>query len=314
MTKSMILEQIEKFDTIIIHRHVRPDPDALGSQAGLGKMIQASYPDKRVYLAGEEDPSLTFLVEMDEVADDVYEEALVVVCDTANRERISDERYHTGNYLVKIDHHPTVDEYGDLMWVDTNASSTSEMIYEMYEAASDKLTMTDEVARLLYAGIVGDTGRFLFPSTTKKTFQYAAELATYSFDRSALYNELYKMEHAVAHLKGYMLQNFTMSSSGLAHVKITTDILTKYDITPSQTSKLVGTLGDIDGIKSWVIFVEEEELIRVRLRSKGPVINDIAAKYNGGGHPMASGATIYKWEDVENVLADLEEVCRTHES
>lgn len=306
-----IIEAIKSYDTIIIHRHVRPDADALGSQAGLKEIINASFPNKKVYLVGEEDPSLTFLARMDHIADDVYDRALVIVCDTANTERISDKRYDRGHKLVKIDHHPDVDPYGDLQWVDPSASSTSEMIYDLYlQAKGEGFRMTDEAARLIYAGIIGDTGRFLFPSTTQKTFHVAAELVSYPFDRPALYDNLYSIEQNMAKLRGYILQHFTLSPSGLSAVKLPRAILDEYGIKPSETGQLVGVLGDIAGIKAWAFFIEEDEVIRVRLRSKGPVINEIAAKYNGGGHPLAAGASVSTWDEADRVIEDLETVCQ----
>jgi bifunctional oligoribonuclease and PAP phosphatase NrnA len=307
MSIEAIQAAIEEYNTIIIHRHVRPDPDALGSQAGLGAIIKATYPEKQVYLAGEDDPSLTFLVEMDSITDSTFEQALIIICDTANTGRIDDERYIKGDKIIKIDHHPNVDPYGDISWVDTTASSTSEMIYEFY-AKANGLKMTAEAARLLYGGIVGDTGRFLFPSTTKRTLQVAAELVNYDFDRSSLYDGIYNVKDHIARLRGYILQNFTLNETGLSVIKLTTDILDRFQVSVLETGQLVGTLGDIEGIVAWVFFIEEEDQIRVRLRSKGPVINEVAAKYNGGGHPLASGASVYSWEEAERVVNDLEEV------
>ena len=81
--------------------------------------------------------------------------------------------------LIKIDHHPNEDPYGDLVWVDTEASAASEMIYEF--AKEMGLSLNDGTARLLFAGIVGDTGRFFYPSTTEKTFLFAGELIQYQF-------------------------------------------------------------------------------------------------------------------------------------
>ncbi|MFD2761835.1 DHH family phosphoesterase [Lentibacillus juripiscarius] len=306
-----IIQAIKEYDTIIIHRHVRPDPDAYGSQAGLKEMITHSFPSKQVYITGEEDPSLLFLADMDDVTDDTYQNALVIVCDTANAGRISDQRYHLGEKLIKIDHHPNVDEYGDVMWVDTAASSTSEMIYDLYlDARDEDFVINDEAARLLYAGIVGDTGRFLFPSSTKKTFQHAAELVTYNFDRPSLYDGIYRIKDNIARLRGYILQNFKRLDSGMSTVVLTKEMLEKFGVNPMETGQLVGVLGDIEGMKAWAFFIEEEELIRVRLRSKGPVINGIAAKYDGGGHPMAAGASIRTWEQMEHVVQDLDEACR----
>ncbi|MBP1968886.1 phosphoesterase RecJ-like protein [Virgibacillus natechei] len=312
MSIRQIIQTIKEYETIIIHRHVRPDPDALGSQAGLKALIKQSFPNKNVYAVGEEDPSLTFLVKMDQIADRVYENALVIVCDTANAPRICDDRYNLGNKLIKIDHHPNVDPFGDLLWVDTESSSTSELIYELYlHAKEDGFQMNNEAARLIYAGIVGDTGRFLFPSTTKKTFQYAAELVGYEFDREALYAGIYNVKDNIARLRGYILQNFELSPSGMSSIKLTKEILDEYQIEPIDTGQLVGILGEIEGIKAWVIFVEEEDLIRVRLRSKGPVINGIAAKYDGGGHPMASGASVKTWKETQYVIEDIEHACAT---
>lgn len=310
MSKQSILNKIKQYETIIIHRHVRPDPDAYGSQAGLSKLIELNYPEKKVFITGQEESSLNFLVRMEEVPDEAYEGALVIVCDTANQARIDDQRYDQGNELIKIDHHPVVDEYGDIQWVDTSASSTCEMIYELYlHMKKDGAEMSGEAARLIYAGIVGDTGRFLFPSTTTRTLSYASELVYYDFDRSALYNEMYKTPLPVAKLKGHILKNVRLKSAGYATISLTKDVLKEYGMTASETSALVGVLGDIEGILSWVFFVEEEESIRVRLRSKGPVINKIAEQHNGGGHPMAAGATASDWKETEQIEKELKQVC-----
>ena len=309
--KEQILEQIKLYDTIILHRHVRPDPDAYGSQCGLATVIKASFPEKNVYAVGEEEESLHFLKRLDVIEDSVYEGALVIVCDTANQERVCDQRYVKGDKIIKIDHHPNDDAYGDIVWVDTSASSTSEMIYEFYLFGNDKgLVLTDEAARLLYAGIVGDTGRFLYPSTTEKTFQYAGDLIKYDFSRPTLYNGLYDMDENIVHLQGYVLQNFEVTASGAAKMVIKKDMLEKYHAKASDASLLVSTLGSVKGIKAWVFFIEEDEAIRVRLRSKGPVINGLAKKYNGGGHPLASGASVHSWEEADLVMKDLDELCK----
>ncbi|MGM0867361.1 MAG: DHH family phosphoesterase [Bacillota bacterium] len=311
--KEQILDLIKQYETIIVHRHVRPDPDAYGSQGGLVEMLKTSFPDKKIYAVGKEDESLHYLKRLDVIEDHVFEGALIIVCDTANEERICDSRYKLGDKLVKIDHHPNEDAYGDYLWIDTSASSVSEMIYEFYLFGKDKgLTLSDEGARLLFAGIVGDTGRFLYPSTTQNTFDIAGELIRFDFDRNELFNKMYEIDANVIKLHGFVLQNFEMDQDGCASMIMTKEILEQHQVIPSEASLLVSTLGNVKGIKAWVFFIEESDQIRVRLRSKGPVINTIAKKYNGGGHPLAAGASIYSWEEKEEVMKDLREVCRNH--
>jgi bifunctional oligoribonuclease and PAP phosphatase NrnA len=308
--KSKILNEIKKYDTIIIHRHVRPDPDAYGSQGGLAEIIKTSFPEKMVYTVGKEEESLNFMRRLDSIPDETYKGALVIVCDTANQERVCDQRYTMGDKLIKIDHHPNEDPYGDLMWVDTDASSVSEMIYEFYLDGKDSgLKMSDEAARLIYGGIVGDTGRFLFPSTTEKTFEIAGELIRYDFSRTDLYDKMYELKPNVVKLNGYVLQNFEVLANGAAAVTISRELQEQYGLKASDASLLVGVLGNVQGIKAWVFFIEEEDQIRVRLRSKGPVINGLAKKYKGGGHPLAAGASIHSWEEKNDVIKDLEEIC-----
>src|SRR5690606_26791886 len=286
--KAKILDAIKQYDTIIIHRYIRPDPDAIGSQGALAEIIKESFPQKHVYTVGEEDESLMFLYRMDEIPDDKYTGALVIVCDTANQPRISDDRYNKGDMLIKIDHHPNEDKYGDLIWVDTNASAVSEMIYEFYLFGKDKgLKLNEKAASLIYAGIVGDTGRFLFSNTTEKTFRYVSELVSNGLNFTAIYDDLYKRRLELVHLNGYVLQNF-MFEDGVGVMKLPKTVLERFNVTASEASLLVNAFSDVEGLKAWVFFIEEDEQIRVRFRSKGPVVNTIASRFNGGGHPLAA--------------------------
>lgn len=307
-----IIDKIEQFDTIIIHRHVRPDPDAYGSQMGLQKLIQHNYPSKQVYAVGEHDASLDFLGQPDVIKDEVYQGALVIVTDTANTERIDDARYTTGDALIKIDHHPNDDVYGDIVWVDTTASSVSELIFDFFEIGEQAKgwTLPTEAARLLYAGIVGDTGRFRYPSATLKTFTVAGKLITYDFDRETLYNGMYELERNVLQLQGYIYQNFTMDENGTGRMDITREVLEQFGATASEASLLVSSLGNVKNMKAWVMFIEEADSIRIRLRSKGPVINGLAKEFGGGGHPLASGASATNWQEADASYKRLQEICK----
>ncbi|MCI2254321.1 bifunctional oligoribonuclease/PAP phosphatase NrnA [Domibacillus sp. PGB-M46] len=303
--KQQIIDKIKEYDTIILHRHVRPDPDAYGSQGGLAEIIRATFPEKNVYTVGAEEQTLSFMRRLDQIEDSVYENALVIVCDTANQARVCDQRFKLGKEVIKIDHHPNEDPYGDLLWVEEDAAACSQMIYELFKTSGGQLKINDEAARLLYAGIVSDTGRFLYPSTTIETMQCAGELMQYAFDRQELFNHLYEKDAHVLKLEGYILQHFVMDESGVAEVRLTKELLKQFRATQAETSLLVSILSGVKGIKAWVFFIEEEDQIRVRFRSKGPVINGLAMKHGGGGHALAAGASVYSWEEADQVIADL---------
>lgn len=286
-----IVDTIKKYDKIIIHRHLRPDPDALGSQVGLAELLRESFPEKEIRQVGETIEGLRFLAEMQEVEDVFYQGALVIVTDTANSPRISDQRYQLAEKLIKIDHHPNDDPYGDLVWVNTKASSCSEMIAEFALMFPESLKMNVKAARLLYAGIVGDTGRFLYPSTTSRTLEIASILRNYPFDASALNREIEQMPMKVAKLSGYLYQNIQVDENGAGRIILPQEILDKYGIDDSETASIVSLPGVIDEVLVWGIFVQQPSgYYRVRLRSKGPIINELAKRHHGGGHPLASGA------------------------
>ncbi|MCO7175938.1 bifunctional oligoribonuclease/PAP phosphatase NrnA [Sporolactobacillus kofuensis] len=304
-----LLELVKQYQTIIIHRHVRPDPDAIGSQGGLAYLIRDNFPNKNVYVVGEESESLQFLMPMDNIEDQIYSGALVIVCDTANRERISDTRYSNGAELVKIDHHPVVDAYGDPQWVNTQSSSTSEMITSIYQTHPE-LKLSPEAARLLFAGIVGDTGRFQFSNVTSDTYLAAARLVKQSFDRQSFFNQLYQRSLAQTRLNGYVLEHFTLTEEGVGFVKLSQELIRSYKLNPSDASALVNSFANVEHLKAWVLFSEEDTVIRARLRSKGPEINQLAAKYNGGGHPMASGASVRSWDEADQLIQDLCMLCK----
>lgn len=309
-----ILAEIKKYQTIIIHRHQRPDPDALGSQGGLAEILKASFPEKEIFKAGGTIDDLGYLTEMDEFPDSLYQGALVIVTDTANAPRISDERYQLGEQLIKIDHHPDDEPYGDLSWVNTAASSCSEIIYDFYAEFKEELTMTKEGARLLYGGIVGDTGRFMYPATTAHTFLVASKLVEFGFDAALLNRQINDTTLNVAKLSGYVLQNMEINENGVAMVLLPHAILTKYGVTDAETAALIPLPGQVAEVIAWGIFVEQPEgYYRVRLRSKGPAINELAKRHNGGGHPLASGANARDLNEVKQMFEEIKKLVETSE-
>ena len=304
-----ILEKIKAYNTIIIHRHMKPDPDALGSQVGLKALLEQHFPEKTIKVVGFNEPTLTWLAKMDQVEDTDYQGALTIICDTANTARIDDKRYTKAESIIKIDHHPNDEVYGDLVWVDTNSSSASEMIALFAEATN--LELSDYAAKMLCAGIIGDTGRFLYPSTSARTLRIASQLREHNFDYAELTRKMDTMSFKIAKLQGYVYDHLEVDENGAARVILTQEILKKYDVTDAETAAIVGAPGRIDTVSLWGIFVEQADgHYRVRLRSKFVPINGVAKEHDGGGHPLASGANSYSLEENELIYQKLKNLLK----
>ena len=288
---------------------MRADPDALGSQVGLKELLQYNFPEKKIKVVGYDLPTLTWLAKMDEVDDQEFEGALAIICDTANTARIDDKRYLNAETIIKIDHHPNDEEYGDILWVDTTSSSASEMIAIFAEET--ELKLSEQAAYLLSAGIIGDTGRFLFPATSARTLRIASQLREYDFDYAALTRHMDTISYKIARLQGYIYDHLEVDENGAARVILTQEILKKYDVTDAETAAIVGAPGRIDTVSLWGIFVEQADgHYRVRLRSKFVPINGVAKEHDGGGHPLASGANSYSLEENELIYQKLKNLLK----
>ena len=170
-------------------------------------------------VVGKDVKGLKWILTEDEVSDEEYADALVIVTDTANTPRIDDERYDKGKYLIKIDHHPNDDAYGDILLVRPEASSCSEIIVDLVNASDGELSLTKEAARRLYAGIIGDTGRFMYDCTTPHTMRVTAQLLEQGIDAALVNRKMDEINEAEAKLSAYVYQNLQITKHHAALAK-----------------------------------------------------------------------------------------------
>ena len=305
-----ILAKIEEYETIIIHRHVIPDGDAYGSSFGLKELILSNFENKKVYVVGEEISHLHYVGRTDQIEDSVYDNALVIITDTSNAARISDERWKKGAYKIKIDHHPFSDKYADLEYIDSTSPSTCELIaHILFE---NTLNISEVGARNLYYGMVTDTGRFMFRGVSARTLTYAGKLLGCGFDVNELYASIYTRSKDLARFSGYAVMNFEETPNGVGYLKLTDKILKELKITEEEASASVNLLANIEGISIWAFFVENKKAndIRVNLRSSGAPVNEVAKMYGGGGHVQAAGTRLKTWDRVDEMVLDLDKLIK----
>lgn len=300
-----VYNKIKEYGTIIIHRHSRPDGDAIGSQIGLREAIRRSFPYKKVYVVGDENEKFSFLGKMDQISDDTYKQALVFVLDSGDDFLVSDERFRSGKFTIRIDHHMYKDTWYDLEVLNSSEISCASMIADM--VFQTKMKLSELGAQALFTGIVTDSGRFRYEGTSSKTFQIAAKLYEYGFDVNKVYNSIYVEDINIVKLRAQLTMKFNVINGKVAYLMNTQEDIKKYNTDIFTISRgMIGIMAGIRGIDVWANFTEDEnKKVLVELRSSKYNVNQIAVKYGGGGHKQASGATVDNFDICEDILKDL---------
>ena len=301
-----IIALIEKYDKIIIHRHQKPDGDALGSQLGLLGIIRDNYPEKQVYAVGDMTPRYAFMASapMDEIDDSTYEGALAIILDTSAKELISDSRYTSAAATARLDHHLFVEKIADEEVTDSSFESCCGLVAAMAMEAG--LSVSAASAKALYTGMITDSGRFRYSSTTANTFRVAAFLIDKGFDTADIYRNLYSDELFFIQLRAKFVLRINVTPDRVGYIYTTKEEAAEYGADSFTLSRgMVNVMSEVKGIDSWVNFTETESGVLCEIRSSLYNINPIAVKYGGGGHQMASGATLKNREEAMSLLEDL---------
>lgn len=304
-----IYRTIKKYNTIVIARHIGPDPDALASSLALKDIILNKFPKKNVYAVGASANKFKYLGQLDKLPEDVSK-ALLIVTDIPDSKRIDGASYKDFAYRIKIDHHPYVETFCEIEWIDDKASSASQMVMEL--AFNTPFKITKEIAEKLYTGLVTDTNRFLYSYTTEKTFSLVAKLLKENkIDTDKVYNNIYMRPLKELRFQGYISQNLKLTPNGVAHLLITEDKMHEYNIDVATAGNMINNFNYIDEILVWVLFSVDtlNNNIRVSIRSRGPTINTVAQGFGGGGHAYASGIKVKTYEETLEIVEELDKVC-----
>ena len=306
-----IYNEIKKYKKIYIVRHIGPDPDAYGSQMSLKDTILETFPDKEVYAIGTTVAKFKYFGKVDRVSSFDYENSLLIALDVPDNRRVDVENFELFKNKLKIDHHPLVDKFSDIELIDEYASSTCELILDLIN--NTKLKMTKEIAEKIFIGIVSDSNRFLV-STTSKTFSSVSELIRKNkLDLEKLYRLNYTKPLSETRLMGYIASTLKVDKNGFAYIELDEDVIKSLGADISAASNMINDFNNIKEIVLWIfISKDSNNMYRVNIRSRGPVVNEIAAKYNGGGHKLASGVRTTKKEDIDSLIKEYAELCRQY--
>lgn len=304
-----IVEKIKKYDHITLARHIGPDHDALGSQYALFEAIKKTFPEKKVYTVGSYSQKFSFYGKTSKEE----KKELLIVLDTPNISRI--DKADPRDYLevIKIDHHPFIEDFGGLEYLDTSSSSTSEIVYKFLKFSNFKMNKT--IAEGLFLGIVSDTNRFLY-ALSNHTMYLANELIqNFDLNIEKLYNEVYRRDFKTEQFKAWVTTNLNFED-GFSYLVITDEDLKRSGVDAGTGGNLINDYIFIEEFLVWTIITEdkEQEIFRVSIRSKGPQVNKIAEKFNGGGHKFAAGVRIplADKESVNRIICELKEAIKEY--
>jgi len=312
-----IYNAIEKSPSVMLFRHRRIDGDCVGATKGLKGIIQATWPDKKVYIIdNEKSEYLSFMgKDGEEVDDEVYAHSLGIVIDVGNAERISNQKYALCSPIIKIDHHINKEKYGDIQWVEEDRSSACEMIAHFYSVFKDKLKITSEAATHIYTGMLTDSGRFQYEGVTGDTMRLAGLMLDQGIDTETLNARLYMRDFDQLKFKAFIYENMRLTPGGVAYIHVTKEIQARFGLSFESASASISSLSDIKDVLCWLAFIDADDgEIRVRLRSRFAHINGIAEKYHGGGHACASGATVYSAEEMKQLIDDADKHISAYKS
>ncbi len=313
--RKTILKKIKQYDTIVIARHVGPDPDAICSQIALRDALLEIYPKKKVYAVGVGVSKFKKYGTLDKVDVSTLHKPLLITLDVPNFYRVDGVEGLKFQEVIKIDHHPFEEDFGGIEWISEDSSSTCQMIASLLLKST--FPISAPVASNLFLGIVSDSDRFLLYYTSVETFQIVTDLIKRSgIPFTKLYEKLYERPIEEVRFHGYLSDHLQVTENGFAFVRISDETIQKFGVDAATASNMINDFNYIKDVYVWtfVTYDAKNEIYKVNIRSKGPVINEIAAKYHGGGHKLASGVRTSSDEEIENLLKDLDEVCKQYKS
>ena len=304
-----VIAAIRKHKKFLISAHINPEGDSLCSQLAMKELVTAlgkeavivnndPVPDHYKFLPGIGKLSTDLAGKVD------FDAALILDCPTLKRIGGVADMIGREKTVINVDHHISSERFGNVNWVDSDASSTGEMVYKLFKEMN--VPLTREIALCLYIAILTDTGSFNYDNTSAITHEIASDLLGYGLEPGSVSESVYERRTLIdIKLLGLVLSTLKVNRSGeIAYLAITRKMIAETGADISKSEGFVNYARSIDGVKVAALFKEDAKdanKINVSFRSKSGVdVNKIASFFGGGGHVKASGCVL------EGTLADAE--------
>lgn len=296
-----LVKIISNSDSIAITSHVDPDGDSIGSILALWSALKQKYKNVEVFidemLPGRYSflPQSKYIKKYEDVKGEKFDLFFALDCGNETRLGHSTEIMKKSKTVVNIDHHISNTGFGDINIIDTNSSSTCEIIYSVIKDIG--LTIDRQIATCIYVGIVTDSGNFMYDNVTEKTHLIVAELMKIDIIKQDIIYNLYQKK-SINSLKflGYSLANMDIELEGhLAIFQISSELLEKFNIAGDDVDGLVNYGRDIESVDIAVTIMEKSNNeVKLSFRSKHDDVDvrALAQLFDGGGHKKASGAVL----------------------
>jgi len=313
MSIKRVKAAIKKFNKFLVTSHINSEADAIGSQVAMASLLR-KLGKVAVMLDDSPVPSLLqFIKGTEEISKEMphdFDYQAVIILDSPDLTRIGrvNEYIKKDAVIINIDHHISNINFGKFNWVEPEFSSAGEMVYDLFKAFKVKIDLDDAIA--LYAAIMTDTGSFRYSNTSSKTHRIAAELIDIGVKPYEMHTKIYETSSVQdTNLLGESLQTMKLTEDGkIAWLWVTKEMLKKTKASLEGTEGIINFARAIDGVEIAILFRETgtEDRVKVSFRSKGKVdVNKLAGLFGGGGHPTASGCTVFgKIEEVEKKVLE----------
>lgn len=308
--EKQIIQKIEKYNNISLFFHEIPDFDALGSCFALKLYLNDKYPNKNVEVIGldilnDSFGKELFAIDHKYIPNNFLKESLGIILDTANAKRVWSNRQIYCKELIRIDHHPLIESFSNIEYIDDKASSTCELVGTLMFNWDEKY-VSERVALYLYAGILTDTARFLHDTTRQKTFELAAKLISKKFDRNLIHKSIYLKSYKQLQFESYIGRLIKFDKNlRFGYAVIPRNAFDKFNI--DLRLSMVHVFNNIKELDVWMTIYYDNTVNKWRgsLRSRDIQINKIAAKYSGGGHIHAAGFTLQRKKEYKQLIKDV---------